>query len=1048
MDPLVQSSQKLQSRYGVQQSQFNRIGVGGGVASKPVAAPKGPDYLGNVFNSIKSGVGAGAGAVGGFLHKSLIEEPSAWGKYVGGNLNTFARVPLNAIQNYQQFQKDHNFEAYRQAQKGLMGTTVDSFRGSAGGVPTKELVEKGLPVGLTAASLVLPFVKGGTVAKGAANVGDLSLLQKAENWGTKFGSNMVTGNGNIAANFSNPITNNAAKLASGLTYNALVTRPTVDSFVKAGGDIGQVGNNLIHGEQLNYNLDTNEALVNAAGIAAPALLTGAQKVAKGAAGVVGKNIFNKPGSVLHQLEFKGGEKLSDFLKNSPDKEKYSKIAKVAEAHIQGEAKRAEDIIQYQAKHGNEVSKMTAKEFLDQQAALANSSNKAQNTVKKLIERAKNGDEEAKAKLITSFGNIPTSSEVSRIGVGKFDQSEAAGLIKRVEALGGDGTKVQRFIEDAKAAKEPWTLNPNVSSKVQLALTRGDITDVASEINSITRTRNLGEGLGLKLKNGYFPIMKPKGAAGFVRPDKAPDLIAGETARFGKVGEVLRKSGLSPEEMTAQDNKRIFNKFKNEFQSQVEGIGDRTGKTLYTELNDLAERTPGVTDIRQLTSTKISKELNITTDQAKQIIKAAKDSYKVLSVEERGLAGKLMDFNLRKNPLAAPYSRAQSLARYEWNPFFRLQENMETRTGLAALGGKNVMPRSHRYDETIKKLNGEHGIFTSGYGSEGADSFSGSFSGVGAKISRDQENNIAASIEKFAGGPDKVDSWLANPKNADLLNDIKTVVQYPDKGFTSSNLAKMMNLVSFPSRYNLKVTQFAVKQFMKQPAPVQMSIIKGLGDFHEFVNSPEGTKWQADNKEVIGLFKYLTPIMPIASVYQTITGQNKTLLDTGMMGGLPFGIITRVLQGQGVLKDRVPYVDPKTGKVYSDRIPQDLKAKAESFLNSIVDTLYTYPGRTAGLETSKKQLTQGIVDNATFGKLKGGEYSETDRSGDVTPEQQNQIKVLQSMSSNTPKFSNNPTEFVQTTNYKPAPVGNFPSIYKKAKKGKKAKPIAKPIGSFL
>lgn len=65
MDPLVQSSQKLQSRYGVQQSQFNRIGVGGGVASKPVAPPKGPDYLGNVFNSIRSGVGAIPGVIGG-----------------------------------------------------------------------------------------------------------------------------------------------------------------------------------------------------------------------------------------------------------------------------------------------------------------------------------------------------------------------------------------------------------------------------------------------------------------------------------------------------------------------------------------------------------------------------------------------------------------------------------------------------------------------------------------------------------------------------------------------------------------------------------------------------------------------------------------------------------------------------------------------------------------------------------------------------------------------------------------------------------------------
>lgn len=298
--------------------------------------------------------------------------------------------------------------------------------------------------------------------------------------------------------------------------------------------------------------------------------------------------------------------------------------------------------------------------------------------------------------------------------------------------------------------------------------------------------------------------------------------------------------------------------------------------------------------------------------------------------------------------------------------------------------------------------------------------------------------------------DKVDSWLINPKNADLLNDFKTIVQYPDKGFTSSNLAKMMNLVAFPSRYNIKVTQFAVKQFMKQPAPVQISIIRGLKDFNDFTKTPEGIKWQADNKEALGLLSYFTPIQPIMSVYDTLTGKNKSLLDFGMVGSLPFGVITRVLQGQGVLKDRVPYVDPKTGKVYSDRIPEDLKARAESLLNSIVDTLYTYPGRMAGMETSKKQLTQGIVNNATFGKLKDGSYSNTDRSGDITQEQQQRINVLRDGSDQkSSKQVDTPTQFTPIpagNKFSPAPAPNVAPIYKK-KKSKFQRQPSKPISAL-
>jgi hypothetical protein len=351
-----------------------------------------------------------------------------------------------------------------------------------------------------------------------------------------------------------------------------------------------------------------------------------------------------------------------------------------------------------------------------------------------------------------------------------------------------------------------------------------------------------------------------------------------------------------------------------------------------------------------------------------------------------------------------------------------------------------------FDNTVTKLN-ERGIFTSGYGAEGADSFSGSFNGVKAKLSRDQERNIAGSIEKWAGGPDKVDSWLSNPKNASLLNDIKTIVQYPDKGFTSSNLAKMMNLVAFPTRYNLKVTQFAVKQLAKQPGAVQIAVIKGLGDFDEFTKSPEGIKWQADNKELIGLFKYFTPIQPIASVIQTLRGENKSIGELGMVGGLPFGVISRILQGQGITRDRVPYVDPRTGRVYEDEIPQDAKARAHKFLESIVDTLYTYPGRQAGLK-SKKEITSGAVDLATYDSLKGGEVQKIDRSGDVTPEQRRQIQVLNALNSG---FSPSapppaPQGYIPVVRTKPFTVD--PIFKAKKAKGSKVKTPSRPISSFL
>lgn len=992
-----------------------RIGYTGNVdrtSYKPqAAAPSAGGYVGSVLSSIRSGVQSGAGAVGGFLHKSLVEEPTALAKYVGGNLQRYGAVPGKAIGNYQQYLKDKDINAYMERQRGVVGEGINAFRGSFGIIPSKELVQKGLPVGLTAASVALPFLKGGAVAaKAPEAVSEASNLARVGNAATKFVGQTVTGSGRVAAGFTNPVLNTAVKAGSGLAYNALVTRPTIESLVQAPGNIGGIA----HGENVGANA------LNLGGIAAPAILTGGQKVIKAGKGIAQKAFFNTAG-VFDNIKLKDGKSVNQAfkefssanIKSAPKQVKKveNELRVMQDLALQEAGGNAELAAQNMARYQSELNqfgKLDLPQFVDQS--------------KRLI----------KARIAAQAAGFDT---VARLTVA--DRAIIKNRLRQADDMAAELVKLR---------KEKVIKNDNLYGQLQDMVATGDKKLVQSQLKDlIAANPALKNGKALELGNGYFAIKQK--SAGVVRnAQETGRLVEGTNARFGKVGDTLRKVGLSPEDVTAQDNQFAFNKFKETFQGKIDGIDGKSGQQLYKSLNKVADESLGVTDIRQLGIGKVASELNITKAEARQIIKAAKDSYKVLSVSERGLAGKLMDFNLRVNPIAAPYSRAQSILRYEKNPFFRLQENLETRFGVAAMGGKQVRPLSGHYDETIKQLN-QRGIFTSGYGAEGADSFSGSFNGVKAKLSRDQQANIAASIEKFAGGPDKVSDWLRNPKNADLLNDFKTVVQYPDKGFTSSNLAKMMNLVAFPSRYNLKVTQFAIKQFAKQPAPVQIATIRALGDFNEFAKSPEGIKWQADNKEIIGLLKYFTPVMPIASVYDTITGKNKTLGDIGLIGGLPFGVITRVLTGQGILKDSTPYVDPKTGKVYSDRVPEDMKARAKSFLDSIVDTLYTYPGRSAGMETSKKQLTEGLANNLSFGQLKDGKYKEVDRSGDATPEQQRQSQILQSLSK--PGAQSIRSNGAPTLTPIKAPASIKPAPIYKAKKAKKGKTkfIARPIGSL-
>lgn len=964
-----------------------RVDYGATQVAKKANPVQQNNYVGNVLNSIRSGVQFAGNAALQAAKKTIVDEPLAYGKYFTGTL----AKPFQALAKGDQ-------EGFRRSLPAFTSTATNWL--PMGAVPTiakqfyaptreadRQYTKVAAPVVLTAATLgsgkgAISGIREGSGALNAARNAGVKFAEGTVGTGQSFGKNGIV------------------NIGGKLVRNELITKPTAESIAQSPQD----ALNIIKGQNVA------SSAFNLGSILAPAAITGGQKALKAGGGVAKKALFNTSG-VFDNVKLKGNQSVNDAFKafSSANKSTSPKQVKKIENELRviqdlvlqeskGNAKLASQLMARYQSEMNKFEKLDLNQFVGEFRKLIKSRMAAQN--------------------------------MGFDAVGRLSVADKATIMNRL-------TQSKNMAKELKALqKEGVVKNTNLYGQIDDIIKNKDKAYVKSALNDLTATNPAAiKGKTADFGNGYFGILQKD--AGKVRDAaQTKQIVSGKDAKLGFVGDALRKTGLSPEAMTAQDNAYAFNKFKEAFKSKIDGIDSQSGNELYKKLNKLADESLGVTDIRQLSATKIANELNVTKTEAKQIIRAAKDSYKGLTLAERGLGGKLMDFNLRVNPIAAPYSKAQSILRYEKNPFFRLQENLETRIGVTAMGGKQVRPYSGAYDDTIKKLN-QKGIFTSGYGAEGADTFSGSFNGVKAKLSRDQQANIAASIEKFAGGPGKVDDWLRNPKNADLLTDFKTVVQYPDKGFTSSSLAKMMNLVAFPARYNLKVTQFAIKQFMKQPAPVQIAVIKGLGDFSEFAHSPEGIKWQADNKEAIGLLKYFTPIMPIMSVYDTLTGKNKTLGDIGLIGGLPFGVITRVLTGQGIIKDSTPYVDPKTGKVYSDRVPEDAKARVKSFLDSVIDTLYTYPGRSAGMETSKKQLTEGLTNNLTFGQLKDAKYSDVDRSQDVTPDQQRQIDILRAGA-----VSNQPLPLnLSNTGVRPLPqpvsyrVAALPKKKKAAKKGK-------------
>jgi hypothetical protein len=229
----------------------------------------------------------------------------------------------------------------------------------------------------------------------------------------------------------------------------------------------------------------------------------------------------------------------------------------------------------------------------------------------------------------------------------------------------------------------------------------------------------------------------------------------------------------------------------------------------------------------------------------------------------------------------------------------------------------------------------------------------------------------------------VDDLLKDEKTRQIL---RTIVQYPSKGLASSNLSKALNLAFFPVRYNAKVTALAVKALANQPVPVQFAAVKGISDFIQFTQSDEGTKWQADNSELIGLIQYFTPINSIQSIYNAISSGN--IKDLGAIGGLPFGIITRTLEGQGVIDLQSPYLDPKTGEIVPTKLPATAKGHLQQFIRDVIDTTFTFPGRRAGLPSKGS-----VIDMVPGLKRDKADFKEGDKK-ELTAEQQRTQRILQ------------------------------------------------------
>lgn len=776
-----------------------------------------------------------------------------------------------------------------------------------------------------------------------------------------------------------------------------------------------------------------------------------------------------------------GEQIAQYVRDNPSAERAWRIMQDGNVEASGgNVKRAADnfMANYSWMTDDQLAKLTPQQLTQD----------AENWVKAV---------DIKKSLVGKF-NL-SAEDVAKLTPARWDAAMRTSVADAVKAAGDDKEAMLKTVQSfGDNPAVGFAHNENLMQQIEGIINTSKSADEAAKriqaIDAALTSGAIPQGIQKKLAKLGFTLVEPVG--GVLRKDidfedtkklvsgaiKNADLFdpsAAPQPTMKSLAGMMKRFGVSPEESNTEAYKKVSESVAHSLAGTEAGsaigfkVGDdvaRGGEVVLSKMQQFVENKVGIrgldaisagksslVDIRQMTLGEIQDALKyknqagkytqITRAQAKEVRNAVLKGYQEVPLELRGMGDKIVDTLYRVNPAQKYYSRIQSAMRYTYNPFFRVQESAETKIGSHAIAHNLIWNKSKAQLDEGAKILDEARIFSGTLPGEAAgDQVLGR---ITANLTPGQKRDLAGAALDIAESQGKP---LANlvAENPEAISDaLKIIVQYPNKGILSSPLARTMNLVFFPMRYNAKVTKVAADVLGKESPAVQKAVIHSLFQFKNWLKSDEGINWQSQNADALQLFSWITPINSITQTLKLLSGDVHSWGDVGQIGGLPLGVITQILDGQGIISLNRPYVDPKTGNVFPRNIPKTTQARAATALVDVLNTTFTYPGRILGLP-GKTAMLRGAVKN--FIDTQGSDFESRIEMDKLTPAQLNMIRVIKENGSqdSVDAVYNSPAPG-QFRGYTLPPPMNFPAappkldLKIKGSKGKKGKKIARAPG---
>ncbi len=1004
------------------------VGYNPAVAGGGVTAPKPQSFGAGLVHSLATVPGQIASSVGHGIVDPFVHLAT-------NAANSLRQGPNSSIDQHRQAldkQSEALFHAYTsrqitkdqyvKASKAHMSQYQDLQNAANANVANVKSSAQMIPDAASAIGTVATLGAGGLELAGAKAAAETVGAKVAGNVGAKVAGKAVQGVADTIGAGKGLGKNVVTQLPGKIARNALVTQPTIQF-------AGQTAQDVKSG-------NLKAAAGDAALAAAPAALGAAVKGAKAVLPAINDALHGKAATLTDAF---GVNRVKDYIAehaNNPDNvnalKQMQMFTEDQPAVKNGEISAGDFLVRHFA---NEL-------HVDPKTTPLNE------IVAKFQTYAKNDAAlQTWLKANPQEGNVVLSHDFT---------NSIPQVVDRLKAVEGADAATRVKVAN-QALEEAGIKNPSIRDKVGGMLLQGQSAD---EIQAELRTKHVVHTPEGMLDAGYIATNGPKDIA------RVPSLAEAEAAGMptvgsnpsgvlGKVGTGLKKAGLGLQTTSSSATQGAItdNLTKRLAGTPYEG----RAREILSSLKDAINKTRGVYDPRLLRATtaglvpgavNIEHELGVPAKDAKMILKAVKGAYGDVPLGIRSAGEKLTDKAIQYLPPMASFMKAQGYGKFTANPFFWAKQGTKGEfiaqaetSGKAVNVGRvlNSILGTAPKQSTMDALNNE-GYLVKGNAAGGEADFFGSVAPeLGNKITGPQvggyiQQSMGQAAEQFAkNNGTTVGDILkagadgeAHPLKGELDNLMQMVVGYPKGDHAiNSNLAKSLNVLVFPSRFETKVAVATAKYFTSQPKVVQLALVNNALKANAWASSPDGKQFVKDNSQLMGIINYFSPTHSVNAVMDFLKSGNAA--DLGQVGGMPFGVITTILKNQGIaLPSQLTgnETNPATGENYVQKLPTTTKARLQQGLTDLIGQMFSYPGATVGLpsKTSEIQSIPGLKINPKDQKVVGG-ASVKPKTGSVSA--------------------------ISKSTFQPfTGKANVAPVYKKgASKGRKPKTLAKLPGTF-